>query len=126
MNIHDKLAARIHAFADTLRAKPFAEEKLAATYVSDVARAFAEGDFDDILGVREPTIDDVRREATRVSGREDAIVKDWGYSVVVRIIDSSDSGKAPDSVSVPLCVEAPTIASAYAALRALPDWKGDE
>lgn len=112
MSIHDKLAARIHAFADTLRAKPFAEEKLAATYVSDVARAFVEGDFDDILGAREPTLDDVKREAVRV----------FGPGAGVYMYKSGEVDVWKDKQ----VFDYETLASAYATLRTLPDWKGEE
>lgn len=79
--------------------------------------AIASGALDTILGVREPTIEDVQREAVRVFGP------------TLGDIDVLDERHTWPGVEVHLtgwfreALRAPTVKSAYAALRALPDYE---
>lgn len=74
-----------------------------------VADLIEDGNIDDILGKAEPCLDDVREEARRVFG-EGVTVAEYAGFVSVEYVASDRL----DPVS------APTIASAYACLRALP------
>lgn len=117
MTIHDKLAARLHNMAERARAQGRSYAgAYAARWLHDAADSIEAGDLDDILGVREPTIEDVRREARRVSF-PNALPPFMGCindpsCVVMRC----PKGSSHTYVF-------PTIAAAYAALRTMPDYK---
>ena len=72
------------------------------------------GGLDDILGIPSPTLTDVTREAERKL-HPDARVWDMRGDYV-RVFETEDEEESADP-----CIIAPTLASAYAALRALPD-----
>lgn len=78
----------------------------------EITTQFVSGKWDDILGKPEPTINDVREEARRVFGAPAYTVGGPRYVTV-----HSENEKSLKMVEEIL---APTIASAYAALRALP------
>lgn len=126
MSIHEKLAARLRekynhtrACAEAKQPRRRTDPECFACEMHVLADEVELGRHDGVLGVRAPTIEDVERETKRVSGRDDATVKDWGGAVVVLVFTLSSSGK----LTMPLCVEAPSVPSAYAALRALPDYE---
>lgn len=75
-----------------------------------VAGDIRAGDHDNVLGKSDPSIEDVREEAKRVFGD-------------IARVDSDDRVYVVLPLAIP--VVAPTIASAYAALRALPSKEGE-
>lgn len=119
MTIHDKLIDRLYDYLQICW-------ECSNGALGDAAQAINEGRFDDLLGVREPTIDDVNREAVRVFGPSayacDDAIDCGGFVLVWRDRGApgmSGAGKSPS-------ITAPTVAAAYAFLRALPDWKVEE
>jgi len=119
MTIHKKLAARLRSTPACLRDGNSASSPTVYgpwQVVADVlADAIEHGDFDDILGVRKPSIEDVKREAVRVFGKHTA-VRAWedGLSIQVGTVVLNEP------------LYAPTIAAVYAALRAMKDYEGEE
>ena len=123
MSIHKMLAARLHKYAqmrwfydieegdDTDDGDDMSVEDTLNTIADEIMR----GDFGDILGAREPTIEDVQREAVRVYGKHTA-VRAWedGLSIQVGTVVLNEP------------LYAPTIAAVYAALRTLPDYEGEK
>lgn len=105
-----KLAERLRARARLLDAQYQTGARLALELLAD---EIERGDFfGDILGGEVPTLDDVREEAVRVLGERASVgVTERGMVVISRY----------DHDSQRVYVSAPTIAAAYAALRALPD-----
>jgi hypothetical protein len=99
MSIHQKLAERLASTGDN--------------WGFTASFSIHRGDFDDILGVQEPTLEDVQREARRALGKGSVEVTSGGAETSVYFRRPGGS-----TVSV---VWAPTIAATYAALRALPD-----
>ncbi len=79
------------------------------------ATCFEVGDFDDILGKSEPTIEDVRDEAERVFGQDSISNAHSTGDVAVYEDAGSYNGGYGDAQ-----LYTPTVASAYAALRCLP------
>ena len=79
-----------------------------------VADLIEDGNIDDILGKAEPCLDDVREEARRVFGEH--VSCDTVYEARNTCIVNSGNGRGMWQHQI----NAPTIASAYAALRALP------
>jgi len=115
MTIHEKLDAKFRRLAqDAYSDGNYAR----GDFFNEAAGALSYAD--DVLGVREPTLGDVKREVARVFG-EWAYVhhNDYWCEVVPRIRGNRGM------LSASSAVKAPTIAAAYAALRALPDWKGE-
>lgn len=113
MSIHEKLAARLRELAERLHETHCHESKLAVFRACESLAEYVEsGDFDDVLGVREPTIEDVKLEAARVFGA--------GFDPY-RTTVFSDGW-----VLLPLPyreeVRVPSISAAYAALRTLEDF----
>ena len=116
MTIHEKLAARLRDLSERLHETHCHEPKLSVFRACESLAEYVEsGNFDDILGVREPTIEDVKREAVRVYGKH-AAVRAWedGLSIQVGTVVLNEP------------LYAPTIAAVYAALRALPDYEGEK
>lgn len=108
MNPHDRFAARLREMSPT---RPYAY--LCDEYTAhDVADDIERGSFDDVLGVREPTIEDVRREAKRCV--RDATIQTSGVS-----------GRVDVYARLTLIMRAMPLRAAYAALRALPDYEGE-
>lgn len=116
MTIHDKLAARIRA--EMLRVGKWKD----SPHLIGLLHRIERGDFDDILGVREPTLEDVHKEAVRVYGALSLcrIDGDDSDGIAVRVFRRHDATKNHSAALL-----APTTAAAYAALRTLPDWKGE-
>jgi len=103
MTMRERIAARIHALHG--HDEPSA----------DVASSFARGDFDDILGKPNPTVDDVR-ELARAKINRDAFVG-WETDKVFCVWHDRESMELGCSCYV----TAPTVESAYRALLALPN-----
>lgn len=132
MTLHDKLAARLHKYSKMAWCYDvgegdyaFDDEMSVEDVLNTVANEIKRGDFDDVLGAREPTIDDVKREAARVFGE----AKEYGGALVYYLDNGVHVGvgsKVRGQHVEVYPVIAPTIAAAYAALRALPDWKEEE
>ena len=122
MSIHEKLAASIKDLtaAHAAEIMGVGDECCGPNPCIDcIIGAIKCGLFSDILGVREPTIEDVRREAVRVFGNQ------W-------TADDHNFGDPPESVTIwkdsvdydgnpPLI--APTVAAAYASLLSMPDYE---
>ena len=89
--------------------------------MDEVARLFESGDLDDILGVREPTIEDVQREAKKKTKRPLFIGFSEAWSDSFFIQEMSD-----ENFVVTTLVHTTTIAAAYAALRTMPDYEGEK
>lgn len=118
MTIHDRLAARLRSTPACLRDGNSASSTTAYSLWQDLADVLADaiehGDFDDILGVRKPSIEDVKREAVRVFDKHTAVrVWEDGLSIQVGTVVLNEP------------LYAPTVAAAYQALRALPDYEGE-
>jgi hypothetical protein len=116
MTLRERIAKRLRATPACLRNDDKSREVYGPWQdAADLlAAAFTRGDFDGLLGVAEPTLEDVKAEARRVFGNS-VRVDSYGASVYV-------TRRVPDGVRVydEHLVVAPTIASAYQALRALP------
>lgn len=126
MSVHEKLAARLreewgHIYSckpgdrvadwDQSDSGPYDQQSCLGCDMDAVASMFETGDFDDILGVREPTIEDVQRLALHVYGKHAAVrVGEDGLSIQVGTVVLNEP------------LYAPTIAAAYAALRTLEDF----
>jgi len=110
MTLRERIAERLRDECWNISAWP---DGPGAVY--ELARMIAEEGFlDDTLGVPEPTLEDVKREAERAL-ENDIVVEDnseWNGVWVWTAINHEDR-KMPT-------VYAPTLASAYAALRTLP------
>jgi len=118
MTIHDKLAERLRGdyshtvdCVEAYQTRKRMDPDCLACEIELLAGEIEAGSYDDALGVREPTLDDVEREAERVYGPNQDVWVDYDECVKV------DTGR--------LVWRAPTVASAYVALRTLPDWKGE-
>lgn len=116
MSIHEKLAASIKDLTAAHAAELMGVGDGCCgpnPCIDCIIGAIKCGLFSDILGVREPTIEDVRREAVRVFGA--------GFDPY-RTTVFSDGW-----VLLPLPyreeVRVPSISAAYAALRTLPDYE---
>lgn len=110
MSVHEKLAAFI-ALGSCGHVRSCGHES--CEQLLRLSRDIARGDLDDILGVREPTIEEVWREAVRVFGA--------GFDPY-RTTVFSDGW-----VLLPLPyreeVRVPSISAAYAALRTMKDYE---
>jgi hypothetical protein len=119
MSIHERIAERIRVTANERKDCGVFEDIYAGTWLDDVARAFLEGDFDDILGVTEPTIEDVKREAVRVFGPNatvegPSVPGDFAFANHKYLSENDDAW--PD-------VAARSVAAIYAALRTIQDYE---
>lgn len=128
MTLRDKIAERLRATPACLRTggDPSSREVYGPWQdaADALADAFERGDFDDLLGVGEPTLEDVKREAVRAIGAA-VHVERWRTSdhesrVIVRVWRSERDRQCNE---MPM-LDAPSASSAYAALRALPS-KGE-
>lgn len=126
MTVHDKLSARLRSTPACLRDGNSASSATVYGPWQDAADMLADaiehGDFDDILGVREPTLEDVKREAVRVYG----VAKEYGGAIVYYLDNGVHVGVGSEVCGQHVEVYpviAPTIAAAYQALRALPDYE---
>lgn len=131
MSIQSKLAARLRgvwahdpacrpgnrvADWDQSDSYPYGHTVCSGCDMDEVAGMVEAGDFDDILGVPEPTLEDVKREAVRVFGEAVSVESDQRVAVGMHH-PARDGSVWYDHV------RAPTIAAAYAALRPLPDYE---
>lgn len=126
MSIQSKLSARlrsdyrhtkgcIEAYAPRGRMDP----DCLACEIDVLAGEIEAGQYDDVLGVPEPTFDDGRREAVRVYGKD----AEFGLTGEHYIVLANPREHGPNARSRYVPVVAPTIAAAYQALKALPDYK---
>jgi hypothetical protein len=121
MSIHERIAerirerARLWRYEDRDALEDLADEVTQDDYDYDLDKW--SGVFDDIIGVPEPTVDDVTREAVRV----------LGVSSGVDVCQGRVEIHAHPSIQIYVNLggrEWPkAIAAAYAALRALPDYE---
>lgn len=123
MTTHKKLAERIRSVADERKACRAFEDKYAGTWLDDVARAFLEGDFDDILGVREPTQKDVEAQILRAFGENSNVLANGGHVFRGGVLVE---GVAYTHRASKTIVWVRDTAAAYAALRTYPDHKETE
>lgn len=110
MSIHEKLDERLENYHE----KCYECGSYALTRVTG---ALYSGLLDDILGVRNPTIDDVRTETYRVY--RDGYRADLGASKV-HVVLKKTTFKPGTSQGDFLF---PSVAAAYGALRAMPDYE---
>lgn len=119
MSIHKKLASRLHKYAqmrwfyDVEDGDDAHDDMCIEDVLNTIADEIMRGDLDDVLGVREPTIEDVQREAARVFGNAHCLA---GWHAGLFGVHSHRGHE----------VIAPTIAAAYAALRTMPDYEGEK
>ncbi len=121
----EKIAERLRELADDIADDAVDAHLGSVNYERDLrlgvyavecaAYRIASGILDDILGIPEPTIEDVTREAVRVFGSRVGVQKGSRGMFVAATLSKAFEGK--------FVVRAPTVAAAYAALRALPDYE---
>lgn len=132
MSIHEKLAARLREMGGEVARgivspNPWNmiayedDKRLVEIAVEHVAKLIERGDLNNILGVREPTIEDVQREAKKKTKRPLFIGFSEAWSDSFFIQEMSD-----ENFVVTTLVHTTTIAAAYAALRELPDYEGEK
>jgi hypothetical protein len=124
MSVHEKLAAFI-ALGSCGHVRSCGHES--CKRLLQLSRDIRRGNLNDVLGVREPTIEDVQREAARVYGRAETNLdsmfgEEFTMPAQVRVFASARDRYIDESPAL----VAPTIAAAYAALRTLPDYEGEK
>ncbi len=110
MSVREKLANHVMSYINSP-----ALDVSGRCLVEDIASDFRDTTLDHILGKPEPTLDDVCEEAKRVYGAEAVCTQVGQVLPSWRVYRT-----AYDARHDYTAVDAPTISSAYAALRALP------
>lgn len=123
MSVHEKLAARSVKIRDGLMSgMGFGlYEAGACAAINRIVGAIEAGDLDDILGVREPTIEHTSEQARRAYGERARIDLDKADGHVLVCVPYVLRGHH----GIRTVFHAPTIAAAYAALRTLPDYEAE-
>lgn len=115
MRIHKRLIDRLLELAEEVSDCVQFEGTLAGYYAChNLTERIGFGQLDDVLGVSNPTLDDVNIEVQRV----------YGPSAIAHIYDDGMVGLASSIDKV--IFYCPTIESAYAALRTLPDYNAED
>ncbi len=107
MSVRDEIAVHVMTYINSP-----ALDASGRCLIEDIASDFRDTTLDHILGKSEPTPDDVREEAKRVFGPNVTVLSN---ADVVDVRQTEWGTRETFTV-----VLAPTIASTYAALRALP------
>lgn len=116
MTTHFKIYERLNAYSwDANKA----QETPCSDTLDALKREFIGGEWNDILGVENPTFEDVERESVRVFGRGDS-------PSTVTVYGSGSVGVSAPGSLARHAVLAPSLAAAYAALRALPSREVDK
>lgn len=107
MSVHEKLADGLRKLLSSLDSEVVSFGDVRTERFFDALPVI----LDDVLGVCDPKIGDVRREARRVFGDQTCTF------AAPEFVSAYVGDKAHEAMTVP------TIAAAYAALRTLPDHK---
>lgn len=119
MTVHEKLAARLRTTSTRRFCFDCGNEALEST-IADIES----GLLNDVLGVREPTIEDVNQEAVRV---DPTAWVDCGYDFNDRpCVTVYARDEDVDCDAHRIFLRCPTRASAYAALRTMKDYEGEK
>lgn len=121
MTVHEELAARLREYASERGERaPFPGEVVA---LKGWAGAIEAGDFDDVLGVREPTQKDVEAQILRAFGEGSNVLANGGHVFRGGVLIE---GVAHTHRASRTIVWVRDTAAAYAALRTYPDHKETE
>lgn len=124
MTIHEKLAARLHKYAQMRRFYDveYGDDMCIEDVLNTIADEIVRGDLDDILGVRDPSDHDLRSEFLRVAGAISS-ASNGGFFVTFDV--ALHSKGVTDELAFDDFLVTENRAAVYALLRALPDYDED-